>query len=597
MPKVVESKLVVKGDDQASSKLDKITAAIEKIGFASQQAAERLNQMMAAVGPAALPGGRAIGRGGVSAGRSPHAPATQAQAGVDAVKTGGYFRRGHATPTWSGRGGRAFGLGAVGGALGAGGVLLGHATQTLTPAVGGMLTTIGGAMTGMLGGLGGVGGLPLMAAGALMQLSSILAQPAIGHYTSYGDIYRRVGQTRMMGLRGAGARGGFNPEETARYVGQLSRMGATEGFGVMARMRFGGYAPEEMMGVMTAATRAGAAGQRRKQDYEFIGKVIAKTFAKESGFPSMAQAIDTMAGHMGTSEQYLSDLNKEQTKQLAVWTSWTEKSGSAMLKGDRGIKTGAAIWGAIATRGEPATEMLLWNIMGRGKGMTPYEFQKYRERGLTGGAAEEFLGTLAGMPRAIGAPLLSALTKGQLGYTQSEKMLDEYQRGGAERQKVVQQLKDAELAKTKIDYGIDIEKLSEKQKESLTRADRIQAEESSLKQQKLTISENDKILNSYYTFERDFTKVAAGIVSNGSLVEKALDKLAGSLNWFEKYLREGGRPGTGETAGPISDWLGQKLKDLGIASTRGAGAGAEAPWAGGFLFGKPGEGRPGQTNK
>jgi len=262
----------------------------------------------------------------------------------------------------------------VGYAGGVAGGVMGAATGSMIPAVGGALMAAGGAAMGLnIFGVpvGAAIGPAMMAAGGLLQIGNIAAQPAAQHYGALAPTYRRLGAEKSKRARDIAVKtGAYTPSEAIQLAGKMQGFGGFEGMGVMARMRYGGYETEFMQPSFEKATKVGAfgnrVGQTSKQDYEFLGKILATAFGKETKLASMGQAIETMTGLMGLSEQHLADLGPEGTKTLAGLTRWMEMGNTSVLKGQRGVQTMGGIYNAIATPGTPAKEMFMWGALGQG---------------------------------------------------------------------------------------------------------------------------------------------------------------------------------------------------------------------------------------
>ena len=565
--KIIESKIVIKSEDQFSRDFTKFFSLLDR----GAQKVERFARATLGFGAGAGEGGyggavgqpyKNISRGaqrsefapppggaqmtagyqrvlrelGVPGAGGPPPPQRPLPPGIVRVSPGGWQPPGTGGGDGGGGGGGGrgggwgwgHGLGGRMGMLGAGiGVatgLMGAAGGALTPAVGGMMMAAGGAITPTLWGAGAALGLPMMAAGGLMQMTYGLAQPALAHYGAMGDMYRRMGEGRAFGARTTGAKYGFSPDEAIKYAGDLTKVGGYHGFDVMARMRGGGFGAEEMAGFMTSATRAGAAGDRGKAEYERLGKILGAAFAKEGKLPSIAQAIDVMAGLMDTSNQYLGDISDDQTKELAAWTRAWGEGPTAMMKGPRGLKTTAGLWGAIAGPQEPAADMLLYQILSKTRpGMSQYEFQMMKESGLP--ALRPVIADLAKLPLSEGAPLLSILSKGNLDYTQATTMLKAFKTVGPDIDKQKELLSDAKLKA----QGIDLKGRS-------PTADMVQQSKAEIELNRLMLSEQKNIQDAYKTFETEFQKLAKDMIADGTLVDSAIKKLAEGLVWLREEI-------------------------------------------------------------
>jgi hypothetical protein len=535
MPKVVESKLVFRGDDQISSKMAKINESIAKMGSLAKEASDNLQGMMDAAGGGAPRGGR--GRAAQSAQRSPYAPSFTGGRPVFGVGGGGGGERekkekeakGGPYPGWHSW------LKFAGMGMAGGGAMLGASVNQMTPAVGGMMAGIGSAISPVLGGLGMIAGIPLMAGGALMQISSIMAQPAIQHYKQFGDIYRRIGTPKAEEALRTGALAGLSPEESMRYAGQLSKMGGYEGLGAATGLRFKGFDLEETMGFMTAATKAGAAGGRglagaatNRKEYDYLAKVIGRAFAKDTDLPSIAQATDSMAGLMGMSTSYLADISEEGSAGMAAWTKFAEKGGTAMLRGEQGQKTAAGIWAGLAPGGkDPATEAWIMQSLGvdtkTGRRRDYREIMEMREEGPTGQGFVDLMEGMKGMSIEEQADRLrwSGMVPG---WKRSKAFAAAYSKGGLEAAK--KELTPEEIAKFKV------EGLPERAPE----VSKAQADVADLDLKKLQISKNKEILDAYITFEKGFTITAGKILTQSETVETAMKILGKAVTELSEHF-------------------------------------------------------------
>lgn len=551
--KIIESKLIIKGEDQATPKLsgllrfvDRLAQKMEKLGrmgepgqaYRTGVGAGRGSQRSEHAPPVgeryvSAPGGgyanvlRQMGVPGVGGG-SPPSPNRPLPPGVTRVGPGGWAPprgdRGGGEGGWGWGKGVAGRASMIGAGVGAATALMGASGGQLTPVVGGMLMAAGAAISPALWGAGTLIGGPMMAAGGLMTMASHLVQPAFGHYGALGDQYRRMGDPRAMAARALGAKYGFSPEESIKIAGDLTKVGGYHGFGVMARMRGGGFGAEEMGGFMTAATRAGAAGGREKAEYERLGKILGASFAKEGKLPSIAQAIDVVAGLMGLSEQHLADLSEDQTKQMTAWANAWETGPTAMMKGQRGLQKTGGLWGAIAGPQEPAMDMFLYQILSKSRpGMTQFEYQKMKESGIP--AMRPIIDELAKLPVEQGAPLLSVLSKGAYDYTQAETFLKAWKSVGSSYDKQTALLDEAKL-KTQ---GIDLKGKSPK-------ADLVQSEKSMIELRRLAISEQEKIIKAYADFENRFLALSEKMLTNDGLVTAALVKLNEAMDYLEEKI-------------------------------------------------------------
>ncbi len=573
--KIIESKLIIKGEDQATPKLSGLLRFIDRLALKMERLGKigltepgqgyrtgvgRGSQRSEHAPPVgeryvSAPGGgyanilRQMGIPGAGGG-SPPSPNRPLPPGVARVSPGdwrpppgGGGGRGEGGGGWGWGKGIAGRASMIGAGVGAATALMGASGGQLTPVVGGMLMAAGAAISPALWGAGTLVGGPMMAAGGLMTMASHLVQPAFGHYGALGDQYRRMGDPRAVAARTLGAKYGFSPEESIKIAGDLTKVGGYHGFGVMARMRGGGFGAEEMGGFFTAATRAGAAGGREKAEYERLGKILGAAFAKEGKLPSIAQAIDVVAGLMGLSEQHLADLSDDQTKQMTAWAQAWETGPTAMMKGQRGLQKTGGLWGAIAGPQEPAMDMFLYQILSKSRpGMTQFEYQKMKESGIP--AMRPIIDELAKLPIEQGAPLLSVLSKGAYDYTQAETFLKSWKSVGASYDKQTALLDEAKL-KTQ---GIDLKGKSPK-------ADLVQSEKAMIELRRLAISEQEKIIKAYADFENRFLALSEKMLTNDGLVTSALVKLNEAMDYLEEKI-------TGE---PKEDREGRRLRrDMGV---------------------------------
>jgi hypothetical protein len=250
----------------------------------------------------------------------------------------------------------------------------------------------------------------------------------VQHYGELAGTYRKLDR---LGAEGRSDRaramsyGDFTPTERIRYAGQLQKFGGYEGLETMGKMRYGGFEPDVMMPYFEQATRAGAAGGLKKADYDYLAKVIAVGFSKQ-GLPSVEQAIETLSGLMGTASNYLADIDKDQTAELAAMTHWMEGSNTAVLRGPRGVQTMATLTNWTAKTGDPAKEMFIWQALAKGRpGMSYGEMRKYRE---TTGATMAMVKEFAGLPREYGEMALAETTG--MSYRHAEAVLKAYDKFG-----------------------------------------------------------------------------------------------------------------------------------------------------------------------
>jgi len=353
MPKTVESKLIFKGEDMLSPKLEHIIETLERLGTV----VERVSAKFEALGQATL-AGAAVGKDGVGraaqgAGRSSFAP--HPGEAEDRKKRGdkNAFRP---YPGWHS------GFRFAGGMIGLAGGMLGATQHQLMPVVGGALSAAGGAISPMAWGLGGIAGIPMMMGGGLMTGISAAAGPAMAHYQQYGDTYRLLGEDKAKQLRWEGAET-FTPDEVMKFGAQLHRVGATEGFGTMAATRYGPVSPDMMAKYFETASTTGAAGARTRQDYDRLARTIYNGFGrqldKNGNLVSMEESLDTLQGLMGISADYLGDIKDDQQKRLTGLTAQMA-AGPAILRGQRGVQMMAGMAARMAGEGTDAEEMVKW---------------------------------------------------------------------------------------------------------------------------------------------------------------------------------------------------------------------------------------------
>lgn len=575
MAKIVETKLVFRGDDQASSKIKTITQSIVALGNAVAEATDRLAQMGGALPTGAGGGGGAVARGGrgpsVGSPRSPYAPGGPGRGGGGGggiVERGGTGYGGKSYMGWRGTGPLAAGLGGAGQMIGAGQALLGGVAGNLTATAGGMLMTAGGAITGTLGGGGIALGGPMMVGGGLMGLSAMLAQPALQHYGTHAGTYRRLGEDRTQQLKkmfevlpgavdpitgevtnvkAVGPYAGIlSPEEQMQYAGQLQGKGAFNALGTMAGMRRGGFEPETMMPFFETATKAGAAGTRGVANYEFLGKVLTKAF-KDSGMASMGQAIEAMTGVMEVSSQYLADISDTDTKSLAAFIKVGDLSGTAALKGQRGVQAFGGIAGGIAKTKDPAMQMLLWNIFSKGNpGMTWYQFEKYRENPAQ--AVPAFLQGMGALPRNEAAVIMRG--EGMVSSLDiAEQVIDAFRSGGYEAAKKT--LSEAELKKVNIAFGVGGGEVG--------KATGIAESKNLVEQMRLEVSAREGIVKSYQEMEQSLMLLASSLLQSDGVIAESMTQIAKGLAWMAAQLGTVA-PTTGTYKNPDVDLLtGEKV--------------------------------------
>ncbi len=552
MAKIVESKLVIKGESASAEKSVKtITQAIERLASAAADAQEALDSLNVGGGGG---GRRGAGRPTAQSQRSPYAPGpaaaglrpgqmTQQQIGQQ-IFGGGFGQQNqqktnYTNPETEARyrrdSGLRAGMGRLGSLVGGMTAVAGGIGGQMTPMVGGMMMGFGGALTGMAGGLGGIGGIPLMALGGMMNAAYMASQPGLQFGTQAAGWERRMGRTRSDALRAmfsegtkgpAGAyKGIFGLGEAMQYGGQLAHIGAGAAMGTMAKMRGGGFEPELMMPFLQTVTQAGAAGARGAAQYDWLGKLITKAFKEGVDGSTMGQSIETMTGVMQVSEQYLSDISTDQATEMAAFVEMGKASGSAFLKGPRAVQAYAGITNAVATQHDPATEMLLWNVMSKQHpGMNYYEFQKKREDPV---AALGFVRGLASM----GAPKeMVAMIGKQMGLAPSLSKMETLM--GAIGSESGYRKEIARLEKKKVDEtGIDFTKEMNDLELS-----KVQMTKNSLENQKIEISLQSGMIEKYAQMEIALTDAAASLTGKMGpaidLASKAFEAFANKLHEY-----------------------------------------------------------------
>jgi hypothetical protein len=312
-------------------------------------------------------------------------------------------------------------------------------------------------------------------------------------------------------------------------------------------MRRGGFEPETMMPFFQTATTAGAAGARGVSNYEFLGKVLTKAF-KDSGMTSMSQAIESMTGVMQISSQYLADISDTDTKSLAAFVKVGELSGTAALRGQRGVQAFGGIAGGIAKAQDPAMQMLLWNIFSKNNpGMTWYQFEKYRENPAE--AVPAFLQGMGALPRNEAAVIMRGA-----GMTSTldiaEKVIDAFRSGGFEAAKKT--FTDEELKKTRIAFGAEggeVGKISY-----------IEESKNLVEQMRLEVSAREGIVANYQIMEKSLMMLAESVLISDGTIAKSMTAIADGLAWMATQIGEKVPPATGTYQNPGFDVLtGEKV--------------------------------------
>lgn len=357
-PKIIETKLVISGEDKASASLQKITDNLGKV-------AEKLS----ALGQVEFPSfeghgvGRAVrgaGRTAVAAQRSPHAPATAGQIGLDSVKSrGGTGYGGRPYFGFRGAGPGAFALGVAGRAPSMMGSLIsGAAGGSGLAAVGGMMQQAGGGIMGAFGGLGAVAGIGMLGLGVTMGLLHTTSRTAMEYRKATAMIGTRLGTPYLDRMRGIGVGAGIDPMEMLQHVAQLERTGAQRAFPAIADLKRFGISPEMSLPFFGALGRAG--GPKTEAGALGIAKILG---FQAKDIHSLPLYLDQLVSMTGTMEQHMSDLTDQGTDQLLAIGKWMQASPSAALKGERGGRTFAKLMNWVAEPGEPGKEMLLWGML------------------------------------------------------------------------------------------------------------------------------------------------------------------------------------------------------------------------------------------
>lgn len=418
MAKVVESKIIIKGEDQASPKLEKVEASLlkvtdslvqiskipfldptkfERVGAAlrvTMRDLERFMKMRPQGGrhPLMLTGGAGGGM-----------PATRLGGGVEYIPPPRMMGAGFdAVPVrvvnWpAGFGGQA-------GLRGGGrlpvpreprppqpdepswlnklrqlfaGIFTGQNLQTAVQGVAG--GGLGGLTTGIMatkgaGGLLGKIGLgklaafagPLAAFGGLAAIGYKAAGPAHDWLRTAGHYYYTIGAERLARGREAAARGGYMPEEYLGHMGRLAQFGGLAAeTTIFGKAKYMGLEAGTVMPYLEAITRAGGAGARSKADYEKVYKELAAAIADKSKLPSIHQLMEQLVGLTGVAGQKLADIDEGTRQSIVALSKWGEEGPTAMLRGGRGAATWGKVAGWVAGAKEPAQQVLLYQMLSR----------------------------------------------------------------------------------------------------------------------------------------------------------------------------------------------------------------------------------------
>lgn len=456
--KTIESKLVIKSDiDQASKGVKQLTGDIRALAVQFAQLRDIEMPDLMGGGRGARGGGRRASAAGAP--RSPNAPATSGQIGIDAIRERGGFYGRQPFFGWRGAGPPAFGLGfaaraplmaqqVAAGGMGGGGL----------PAIGGMMQQIGGGVTGAFGGFGAVVGLPLLISGAMMGLAHMATGPYRKWMGGTAGLGARLGRPMVEGARRSAMLAGIGPDQVAPILGQLEAVGAQGAFGTMMRMRPGGLEPGMLAPVFAAMTRAGGAGMRTPAEYERLGKMIQQATKDLHSVPMFLEKLVDMTAAV---EQNTADMGAQGSRELIAIAKWMEAAPTAALRGGRGARVFGAFANWVATPGEPGKEMLIWSTLannpafraqvaartaGTPGGVVPATgplsyFQFLRARG-TVEAWKPMLGMLAGLPEEMGGIIM---TQAGVNAETAAQLLG-WQRAGVSQDVIDKGLADAERA-------------------------------------------------------------------------------------------------------------------------------------------------------
>src|SRR4030043_389139 len=305
MPKVTESILRFRGDDQLTPKMEKLYESIEKIGSAAERSSEKLSGMMETSATGAR-GGKRISQGSP---RSPHAPD---RTGIDTVTGRGGVFGNKPFFGWRGTGGAATALGAAGRAPSmAAGVVGGATSGGGISSLASMMGQAGGGMMGAFGGFGAVLGLPMLLAGAGLGLSHMVSKPAETYWRSSGLLAQRLGRGYVDSMRDFGHKQGIDAAESIHWMGQLERSGAQAAFKPMSGLRGMGVGPEAAFPLFEAMTRAGGVRGRKEPEYQKLANMFKEMSKDMHSVPEYLEQLVGMTNIMG---ERLGDLGEQGSK-------------------------------------------------------------------------------------------------------------------------------------------------------------------------------------------------------------------------------------------------------------------------------------------
>ena len=353
MPKIIESKLVLKAEDRASDKLRKVTEELGKVAEALSKIRDgEAPEFVGGRGRAILPGGARVSRGSE---RSQHAPPSD-------VRTWGRVTpQGRVAPQWMARGPTGAALGYAGVLPRVGGQMIqATAGGAGLAGIGGLMQQIGGPLMGAFAGFGAIAGLPMLAAGVTLGLAHMLVQPGIGYYQQTYGPGKRLGRGFVDRMRSVATGYGIAPTEFAQYLPQLERFGAQAGVPALGMMRGAGITPELAMPLLGATTRAGGAGRRSEAEYTNLAKLWTQATRDIHSIPEF---LDQLVGMTEAMTDILTDMHESGTREVTSIARWMQQAPTAALRGARGAKTFGQVMNWIAAPGEPGKEMYLWGAL------------------------------------------------------------------------------------------------------------------------------------------------------------------------------------------------------------------------------------------
>jgi len=367
MPKVLESKFVIKGDvADASSKMKQFREDITA-------AAEALVKLRDIGLPEGAPT-RGVGRRAIaaSAPRSPYAPARDR-----IMERGGFYGK---LPFfgWRGYGAGAAALGAAGrtpemaasiarAGLGGAGV----------EALGGVLQQTGGGIMGAFGGMGAALGVPLLLGGIGLGLGYMMTQPLQRWGRASGMMATRMGRPWVEEMRGEAARAGVESLEALHWMGQLERSGAQAAFRPMVGLRRQIGAPPEMMfPFFEAMTKAGGVRARTEPEYEKLRNTF-KEMAKD--IHSLPEYLDQLVTLTDAMREQVGDLGEQGARAVMDMAKWAGKSPYAAV---RDVRTLGAVYNWLATPGPPGKQMYLWSLAAASPELKAMLYKSVKEGGF-----------------------------------------------------------------------------------------------------------------------------------------------------------------------------------------------------------------------